>query len=176
MERVADSRTDGELVQAANRGDREAFETLYYRYREWVYGLACRFCGNTHDAHDVIQETFGYFFGKFPGFELRAQIKTFLYPVVKHLALNRAKQSSRHVPLPEEHDEIPVADVRDEDRERRELLAIVQALPEAQREVVMLRFADGLDLREIAKALDIPLGTVKSRLHHALATLKRRLA
>ncbi len=170
-----ETRSDSELVAAANRGERGAFEALYYRHREWVCALAFRFCGNEHDAHDVVQDAFFYFFNKFPGFELRSKLKTFLYPVVKHLALNRRGKAARNVALGEKLDNVPDRPVRDEDRERRELLERVQALPESQREVILLRFADGLSLREIADAMDVPLGTVKSRLHNALRALRDSL-
>ena len=78
--------SDQELIELANRGDSDAFEILYHRYRDWVYRLACRFTGNGQDALDVLQETFAYLLGKFPGFELTAAMTTFLYPVVKHLS------------------------------------------------------------------------------------------
>lgn len=171
----AGSRSDGELVEAANQGDRSAFEELYHRYRDWVFSIACRFCGNKDDACDVLQETFFYFFNKFPGFKLRAQLKTFLYPAAKHLALNRSKKDAQTVPLSPGFDQILPNTPRDELSERRDLFEFVQILPESQREVVMLRFADDLDLSEIAASLEIPVGTVKSRLHQALARLKEHL-
>ena len=58
--------SDQELIELANKGDPNAFETLYYRYRDWVYRLAWRFTGNQQDALDVLQETFTYLLGKFP--------------------------------------------------------------------------------------------------------------
>ncbi|MBN1674550.1 MAG: RNA polymerase sigma factor [Kiritimatiellae bacterium] len=174
MSTQGDTRTDLELVAAANEGERAAFEALYYRYRDWVFSLACRFGAGEHDACDVLQDTFAYVFGKFPGFALRAQLKTFLYPVVKHLALGRKAKAARTVPL-DAADEPADDGPRDPEAERGDLAELVAALPGRQREVVLLRFADGLDLGEIAAALDIPVGTVKSRLHNALATLRKRL-
>jgi RNA polymerase sigma-70 factor (ECF subfamily) len=170
-----DRRSDTELVEAANQGDRSAFEELYHRYRNWVFSIACRFCGNKDDACDVLQETFFYFFNKFPGFRLRAQLKTFLYPAAKHLALNRSRKDAHTVPLSPGFDQILPQKPRDELSERRELFEVIQILPESQREVVMLRFADDLDLNEIAATLEIPVGTVKSRLHMALTRLKEHL-
>ena len=61
-----------------------------------------------------------------------------------------------------------------EPEEPDEIEAMLRGLPEGEREVVLLRFADGMDLREIAGALEIPLGTVKSRLHSALDRLRSR--
>ena len=82
------------LVEAINGGSEAAFETLYLRYRDWVTGLAARMCGDRDDALDVLQETFSYVLGKFPGFELRARFTTFLYPVVKNLSI--AARRKRH--------------------------------------------------------------------------------
>lgn len=162
--------SDLDLIHRANGGDKDAFEKLYYRYREWVFSLACRFCGNEHDAADVLQDTFFYFLNKFPGFKLTCRLKTFLYPVVTHLALSCKEKGKKTAPV--EAEDIPARPVRDENRERSELAEAVRQLPAHQREVVMLKFADGLELTEIARALDIPVGTVKSRLHNALERLR----
>ena len=68
--------------------------------------------------------------------------------------------------------ETPV-EAADADTGRAQLAGVLAGLPEAQREVLMLRFVDGLSLSEIAAALDVPLGTVKSRLHNALSALRQ---
>jgi RNA polymerase sigma-70 factor (ECF subfamily) len=94
-------RTDQELVRAIQDGDLSAFEALYHRYRDWVVSLAYRFCGHREDALDVLQETFAYLLKKLPSLELRSQMKTFLYPAVKHLALARKQAARRHAPLEE---------------------------------------------------------------------------
>jgi RNA polymerase sigma-70 factor (ECF subfamily) len=169
-------RTDLDLVAAANRGERAAFEVLYNRYRDWAWMVALRFCGNEDDAADVLQETFLYFFNKFPDFELRCRLKTFLYPAIKHLALNKLRGVRTTVGLTdEEMDSLPAPAPRNPGAERADLEECLASLPSQQCEVVILRFADGLELQEIAEALSIPLGTVKSRLHNALETLKATL-
>src|SRR5439155_23579817 len=86
---------DLDLIAAINRGDLSAFETLYYRYRDWVLTLACRFTGDPDIALDVMQETFLYFLGKFPGFRLTANLKTFLYPAVRNLSITAREKSRR---------------------------------------------------------------------------------
>ncbi len=156
---------DPELVQAVRRGDLSAFETLYARYQDWIVSLAWRFSGNREDALDVLQETFAYFFRKLPGFELRSTLKTFFYPVVKHLALSRRRAARRAAPLERAVD--PPAAAAPE-----RIDDLLGGLSEAHREVVLMRFADGMDLRSIADALEIPLGTVKSRLHAAIESLR----
>jgi hypothetical protein len=72
------SRTDQDLIAAVNRGDAEAFEELYFRYRDWAARLACRYTHDEDLALDVMQEVFIYFMKKFPGFELCCELKTFL--------------------------------------------------------------------------------------------------
>ena len=69
-------------------------------------------------------------------------------------------------------DAIPAGEGADPAGARGELAAVLAALPETHREVLLMRFVDGLALEEIARALDIPLGTVKSRMHNALASLR----
>ena len=160
---------DLELVQRANRGEVEAFEILYRRHRDWVVALAERCTGNRADALDVLQDTFAQLFARFPGFTLTAQLRTYLYPVVRHLSLDRVRRRRPEVDVDSLADTLPAPPtVSDGDLAR--LLAL---LPPAQREVLMLRYADDLSLAQIALALDIPLGTVKSRLHMALGVLKR---
>ena len=65
--------SDEYLIKLINRGDSDAFETLYYRYRDWVYNLAWRFTGNGADSLDVLQETFTYLLEKFPGLTVWSQ-------------------------------------------------------------------------------------------------------
>jgi RNA polymerase sigma-70 factor, ECF subfamily len=163
--------SDQRLVAAANRGNRDAMETLYLRYRDWVVSFAYRLCGNRDDALDVMQQTFLYLFRKFPGFELRCQMKTFLYPVVKNLAIDQLRRRDRLVPLDESRPDLAAPATADD----RHVFELVSALPEEQREVLLLRFADGLSLAEIAEELGIPVGTVKSRLHNGLSSLRESI-
>ena len=166
-----DPRSDQELIAAANAGDARAFETLYFRYREWVGNLAFRFTGERDLALDVLQETFLYFVRKFPGFVLTSQLKTFLYPAVRNLSIaagQKARRAQGDMPIPEtvEAPETPGAGAVNE------VEAVLSTLGEEHREVLLLRFVEGLTMPEIAEALKIPVGTVKSRIHNALARLR----
>jgi RNA polymerase sigma-70 factor (ECF subfamily) len=156
---------DRELLEAFRRGDARAFEALYLRHREWVVGLARRVCGNREDALDVLQETFAYVARRAPTLDLKAGFRTFLYPVVKHRSIDkkRARRTLPEGPEPEAPRTVEGA-----------IDAYLHQLGEDHAEVVQMRFADGLSLEEIAAALEIPLGTVKSRLHHALEILRRK--
>ncbi len=169
----------GDFSGRANRGEADAFEALYLRYRDWVYRLAWRFTGNREDALDVLQETFAYLLGKFPGpagrqarFKLTAAMTTFLYPVVKHLAIATRNKNGRFSSDVDLLCEFAAPESQAPGGSRADLAAVLAGLPEDQREVVLMRFVDSMNLQEIATALDIPLGTVKSRLHNALNTLR----
>ena len=171
-----DERSDEELVAAANAGERTAFEALYARHREWAASVAMRFTRSRDDALDVVQDVFIYFFGKFPGFELRARMRTFLYPAVRSTSLNLLRKRRRETPLENGAAEA-LADgesSRDETSERRGVAEIIRGLPAEQREIVTLRYVDGMKLSEIARAMEVPLGTVKSSLHRALEVLRGR--
>lgn len=168
-----DSRTDQQLVAAVNAGDAEAFEILYHRYRDWAVGLACRFTGSEDLALDVMQETFLYLLNKFPGFRLTANLKTFLYPAVKHLSIAARRKAERHQSNQSEQAFLESMTAGDPQPGQADELSVALAgLPEEHREVLLLRFVDGLSLAEIAEAMGIPLGTVKSRLHNSLETLR----
>jgi RNA polymerase sigma-70 factor (ECF subfamily) len=164
--------SDSELIESINKGDPEAFERLYYRYRDWIYRLAWRFTGNSTDALDVLQETFTYLLGKFPGFELTSSMTTFLYPAIRNISITINSKKSRFASEEEVLEELAVPESEESEHSRSELAAVLAILPDQQREVLLMRFVDDMSLQEIAAALNIPLGTVKSRLHNALRALR----
>lgn len=164
-------RTDHELLAAFRRGDAAAFEVLYHRHRAFVLRVAQRFTGaDVTDALDVMQDAFLYLIRKAPELELRHPLPTFLYPVVKHLAADRRRRRARGPTSLDDADEPAVLPGLPDD-----VRGLLTGLGPLQREILGLRFADQLSLAEIATALGIPLGTVKSRLHHALQHLREKL-
>lgn len=169
-----ETRSDDELVAAINEGDAAAFEALYFRHRDWVAALACRFTGDSDAALDVLQDTFLYVLKKFPGFRLTANFKTFLYPAVRHLSIAARHKAARYQASAVELEKLAESPAPDTVAAAADDLRLVMdCLSEEQREVLLLRFVDGLSLAEIASAMEIPLGTVKSRLHNGLETLRR---
>ncbi len=178
------SQSDAALIAAANAGGdggRRAFEALYRRYRDWVVHLAMRFTRDADGAADVAQEVFIYLLRKFPGFQLTAKLTTFLYPAVKNLShtwrlkTRRFAGDDEALALQPDRAATAAADSAafgQADPARAELAAVMDKLSEAHREVLLLRFVDDLSLIEIADLLGVPVGTVKSRIHHAIATLR----
>ena len=176
MEDTNNLETTGDLalIAAINEGDEAAFEALYYRHRDWVVNLAYRWTQDRELAFDVLQETFFYFAKKFPGFRLTGKLQTFLFPVVRNLSLTALRKTKRYRTADAENElaEMPAAAGAEPGGEEQ-LSAVVSALATEQRDVLLLRFADDLSLEEIGDTLGIPTGTVKSRLHNALQTLRR---
>ena len=167
-----DSRSDEALIEAADRGEVAAFETLYRRHRDWVVRLAFRFTRDHDDALDVMQETFSYLLGKFPGFRLTAKLTTFLYPVVKNLSITVLCRRGRDVNDDDLLKDVPAPSADEANSMRAELASALVNLAGPQREVLLMRYVDDMSINEIARALEIPPGTVKSRLHNALVFLK----
>ena len=172
MEGRLDSQSDEDLVAALNRGDHAAFEVLYYRYRDWVVNLAFRFTRDRELALDVMQETFFYFVKKFPGFCLRAQLKTFFYPAVRNLSITLQRKSRRLEPYAEASEADAAVTETSSGTEGTDISAVLGSLTPEHREVLLLRFVDGMSMAEISEALEVPVGTVKSRLHNGLRQLR----
>ena len=163
---------DRTLVARANAGDAAAFTALYRAHRDWVYGLSLRLVRDRDDALDVVQESFDTLFGKFPGFALASSIRAFLYPVVRHTAISTLRRKRRIVPLNAAAMRAEAPSLGWDPGAPSDFDRTIAGLPEEQREVVRLRFGLDLKLEEIAEALGVPLGTVKSRLHNALMALR----
>ncbi len=170
-----DPRPDAQLVADANRGDETAFAALYLRHRDFVFRLARRVTGNDDDALDALQETFHHLLRQFPGFALTANMRTYLYPVVRFRALTIRNKRTRARGKGEPHEALAAAPSpasNPGESGMAELAAALADLPEDRREILLMRHVDGMSIAEIAAALAIPEGTAKSRLHHALAALR----
>ncbi|HEX7081985.1 MAG TPA: sigma-70 family RNA polymerase sigma factor [Gammaproteobacteria bacterium] len=178
MNRARDRRSDEELIEACNRGGAaeaaRAFETLYRRHRDYVLRVAMRFARNREVALEALQETFAYLLEKFPpvgpGLVLTARLQTLLYPVAKNCAISALRKTGRDRELEGvEPDDFPAGDAPCDSGAVEAALARLDA---DRRELLTLRFVDGLSLAEIADVLEVPLGTVKSRLHLAIKQLR----
>ncbi|MHC4088618.1 MAG: RNA polymerase sigma factor, partial [Planctomycetota bacterium] len=108
-----------------------------------------------------------------PNLKLTARMTTFLYPVVKHLSLTICRGNRQQVHTDKPLNELPLPVPTDTGDSRADLTAVLAVLPDQQREVILMRFVDDMKIREIAVALSVPVGTIKSRLHNALQTLRQ---
>lgn len=175
--RQRDPRSDEALVDICNHGDARtaeaAFEALYLRHKDFVLRVALRFAPDIDTALDVLQDTFVQLLRRFPpageGITLTARLTTLLYPIAKNAAITAARKTGRFpVAADITPEDVPAPPARDDG----DLGRIFASLPPGQREALTLRFVDGMSLDEIAQALGIPEGTVKSRLHGGIANIR----
>ena len=169
------------LISRARGGDREAFGELVEQYRDNVYRLAYRMCGNAYDADEAAQEAFVAAWRALPNFRGDAKFSTWLYRLTTNAAIDVMRREKRHQTVGD-GEMIEVADDADspqETVERTEQQEAVQkalaTLSEEYREVLLLRYMEELDYAEIAEVLQLPSGTVKSRINRAKAALKTAL-
>jgi len=172
---------DPHLVDRLRRGDPRAFEELVIAYQHRVFGVALRMLRNRSEAEEIAQEVFLRVHRAVEDFRGEAKLSTWLYAITSRLCLNRLSSGERRMAREGEEslerlraDTDPAAHV-----ERVELEAALQRaiteLPEERRIVVVLRDFEGLSYEEIAAALALELGTVRSRLHRARMDLKEKL-
>lgn len=169
------------LISRARGGDREAFGALVEQYRDNVYRLAYRMCGNAYDADEAAQEAFVAAWRALPNFRGDAKFSTWLYRLTTNAAIDVMRREKRHQTVGD-GEMMELADDADspqETVERTEQQEAVQkalsTLSEEYREVLLLRYMEELDYAEIAEVLQLPSGTVKSRINRAKAALKAAL-
>jgi RNA polymerase sigma-70 factor, ECF subfamily len=172
------------LVKRCQRGDRLAIEVLIRRYQNYVFRLCYLVMHNEQDAEDMTQETFIRAFRALPRFEIRegTSLEAWLYRIAVNACRSRMRRKWYQVlpwpdPAPQmssEPDEQPERLVL-LGEQRDEILAAIDSLGEKHRLVVILRYYAGLSNEEIAEALNIPSGTVRSRLYVARQRLKEML-
>ena len=180
--------SDAELVKLAQTGQRRAFGLLVERHQDYVYNSVCYLVGGGQDAEDIAQEVFVSAYRALAGFQGRAQFTTWLYGImlnsVRSYWRRRKKVTVLSVGAGDEDDDpgVQLSAQQDGPAEmsvRAERVRVVQAaiagLDEDLREIIVLRDIQGLSYEELAEALELPDGTVKSRLYRARRELMERL-
>ena len=169
------------LISRARGGDRDAFGELVEQYRDNVYRLAYRMCGNAYDADEAAQEAFVAAWRALPNFRGDAKFSTWLYRLTTNAAIDVMRREKRHQTVGDGEmvDLADDADSPQETVERTEQQEAMQkalaTLSEEYREVLLLRYMEELDYAEIAEVLQLPSGTVKSRINRAKAAVKTAL-
>lgn len=187
--------SDEELLERFRRKQTEAFGVLVRRYERELYGYLRRYLGDASLAEDVFQNTFLQLYVKSGQYEPGRPVRPWLYTIATHQAIDALRRNNRHqaVSLDETRTEAgdgelvglmellegrgpaPVEAATAEER-REQVRAGVERLPDFLKQVLILAYYQGLKYREIADILDIPVGTVKSRLHAALVKLQEAWA
>jgi RNA polymerase sigma-70 factor, ECF subfamily len=161
--------SDRDLVQAARRGDRDAAAALFRRYWPTAWRAAFAITGRRTMADDAASDAFERAFAALDRFDLGRPFSPWLHRIVANRALDLLRAERR---LADEQAAEPVDPEPDLRAGDRGLLAAVAALSPERRVVVLLRFGVGMTPKEIATALDLPVGTVNSRLARSLEQLR----
>lgn len=153
------------------RADRAAWEELVAEFERPLFYYLRRMLRGEDEAWVVLQETWVRVFSSLATLEDPGRIAPWLYAVARNALSAHVALDARERSHGEELDEALHAQVKDEPHDPEQVHAALAALPIAQREVLVLHFLDDLPLQAIADVLDIPVGTVKSRLHYARRAL-----
>lgn len=186
-----EAREDDALVDRARSGDRAAFQELFQKYHRRAYAVAFGVVKRQEDALDIVQDAFIKVHKHIGNFQGTSSFYTWLYRIVMNLAIDQVRRKRKVTEwgediqkddavgdgtlLPHVPDENPARTVV-----RRELKAKIAAaldtLPEYHRAVIVLREVEGMSYEEMAQVLDVPKGTIMSRLFHARRKMQEQLA
>lgn len=177
--------SDADCIAKARGGDRAAFDVLVRRYQDRLYNTLVRVMSSTDDALDIAQDAFVQAYLKLDTFRGTAAFYTWLYRIAFNLAMSH-RRKRRPLTIMDSSDTTRTIEPASDDcspsegLESAERVATVQAaihdLADEHRQVVVLRELEGCDYEQIADILEIPIGTVRSRLFRARAQLKEKLA
>lgn len=183
--------SDENLIALSVAGDPSAFGRLVSRYEQRVYGMCVRSLGSSHHAEEITQDIFLAVYRNLASFRGDARFSTWLHRITinhckNHRAYRHRRAWGRHEPLEGTFDDGPERELpspepgSDAPANRKEAERLLDAalgrLDDEQRTIILLRDMQDLDYEEIAETLEIPRGTVKSRLHRARSALAAVLA
>lgn len=180
-EAPSEAQRDRDLVARHQAGDRSAFADFYHRYSTLVFNLALRQCGDLELAKDLSQESFLRLFKNLGKFEGRSSLKTWTYRVVLNHCRTRLSRRKplQQLKVDEQGNELDLEDENRGTQARTEIAEsksrVGRALLEVEpsyREAVVLRDLEGLTYQEIADVLEVPVGTVRSRIARGRGQLR----
>ena len=183
---------EARLVRLAKSGDRGAFADLVELYKDKIYHLAYRMLGNRQEAEDVVQETFLRVFRSLDRYDESLKFSTWIYRIGTNLAIDRLRRRRAAYSLDAETASASDSDGQDwhgllasEDMSpeghvllsetQRRIRDAIRSLPEKYKSVVILKYLHDMSLQEIGDVLNMPVTTVKTRVHRGREFLRRRL-
>ena len=186
--READTEHDAGLIERAQKGDRQAFRELVERHQRRAFAIALSLVRDEQDAREIVQEAFVRVFKGLQAFNGSSSFFTWLYRIVRNLAIDLLRRPSRRDAEIEESDNLDTmeplfGEFRLEDPGqtlgRRQLAdrigQALEALPPYHRGVIVMREIEGMSYEEMAEAMDVSKGTIMSRLYHARRKLQKAL-
>jgi len=181
-----DSSQIAQLVRDVRKGDQQAFNKLVMHFQTAIYNLAFNYLKDTEEAKDITQDIFVTVHRSLNSLKDEAKFKSWLFQIAVNHCRNRYKSLKRKAFYnsysfddPDSFLQISTGDSPEKDIEKRNTSNIVRnaiaGMPELEKEIILLRDIQELSYEEISTALDLPLGTVKSRLNRARLALKDKL-
>ncbi len=163
--------SDEALFERWRRGEVAAFDQLYARYERPLFAFIRRSLSDRAEAEDVLHETF---IAALKGQGRFVSVRAWLYRTANHACLNRARALRRAVVPPAPEAALEASVELEKHEQAGALSRAVAALPTALGQLYQLR-ANGLSYQELAQVLEVPLGTVKSRMHELLSRLRQEM-
>lgn len=178
---ASSTEAESSLISRAQRGDRGAYGELVRLYHAGVINVVYRLCGDARLAEDAAQEAFIRGWLHLPSYNPRSSLRNWLYQIAVNAALDTLRKETKVSPNALEDLPLAASDPGPEAaviqaEQRTQVQRAILALPPSSRVVLVLREYEGLSYQEIASALEIPIGTVMSRLNFARSRLKETLA
>lgn len=176
-------------IKQVKKGDQSAFAEIVDLYKDKIYQLCYRMLGNTHEAEDIAQEAFIRAYVNIHTYDLDKKFSSWLYRIATNLSIDRIRKKKPDYYLDAEvsgtdgltmYSQVAVDISLPEDEvETMELQETIQKailkLPDKYRSVIVLKYIDELSLIEISEILNIPIGTVKTRIHRGREALRKQL-
>ncbi|WP_458415151.1 RNA polymerase sigma factor SigW [Schinkia sp. CFF1] len=176
-------------IKQVKKGDQNAFSEIVDLFKDKVFQLCYRMVGNRHDAEDIAQEAFIRAYININSYDLNRKFSSWLYRIATNLSIDRLRKKKPDFFLDAEiegtegltmYSQIPSDDPQPEEMvESLEFQEWIQQgideLPVMYRSVIVLKYIEELSLKEIGEILDLPIGTVKTRIHRGREALRKRL-
>lgn len=171
---------DVELVGLCQKGDIDAFDRLFYKYRDKIYRTAFRMINNQEDALDLTQEIFLKAYKNINKYNFKSQFSTWLYKLAINVCIDelRKHKKSNEVltdEIPDDRKSDTPEDIVLYEEQESLIWKALDTLKEKERSIIVLREMEGLSYEEIANILGCSIGRVKSRLHESREKLKKAL-
>ena len=186
---MSDNVSDRELVERVQRGERSAFDLLMLKYQHRIAKLIARYVQDPSEVLDVAQEAFLKAYRAIPRFRGDSAFYTWMYRIAintakNHLAAQARRPRESGVDVTEVEQFDGVADLKEyatpeglalTEEIRRTVIAAIEALPQDLKVAISLRELEGLSYEDIARVMDCPIGTVRSRIFRAREAINARL-
>ena len=172
---------DRELIFRARGGDGDAFGLLVVRHQDRIYAAVLRFCGDAEDAREIVQRAFINAWRRLDSFKGDSAFSTWMYRIAFNESVSFRREGGRRRLVPQSESSPEPADDRrpgdrlDTDESRSQVQEALNRLDAEERKILILKELEDRSYDEIAEILEVPKGTVRSRLFRARASLREKL-